>query len=200
MRTPISFEAHLRCNAGLHSCTQMERRALRRAARTGLDDPRARLQPAQAGAAKQEDPPAEAAPAEGEGRRGGGAKGPQVEIKISDASGKVVRTIKADAKRGLNRVVWDLGRDEFRMPPNPNRGGFQGSTERSHAGLLWHQWLGTALQAMGVTKTEYEADGVGGYPNIKYSSDSFTGVGADKAYPTAVWNAATEMLPFLRKA
>jgi photosystem II stability/assembly factor-like uncharacterized protein len=91
---------------------------------------RARLQPAaQAGAAKQEDPPpSEAAPAEAQGRRGGGGpKGPQVEIKISDASGKVVRTIKADAKRGLNRVVWDLGRDEFRMPPNPNRGGFQGA-------------------------------------------------------------------------
>ncbi|HSG39700.1 MAG TPA: hypothetical protein VLE27_08690, partial [Thermoanaerobaculia bacterium] len=36
--------------------------------------------------------------------------------------GKVIRTIKTDVHRGLNRVVWDLGRDEFRMPPQENRG------------------------------------------------------------------------------
>ena len=30
--------------------------------------------------------------------------------------------MKVDVKRGLNRVVWDLGRDEFRLPPRENRG------------------------------------------------------------------------------
>jgi hypothetical protein len=80
-----------------------------------------------------------------------------------------------------------------------NNGGFQGSVEKSHAGLLWHQWLGTALQAMGVPKSEYEADGVGGYPSIRYSSASFTGMTPEQAYPSSVWSSATEMLPFVRK-
>jgi len=43
-------------------------------------------------------------------------KKPQVEIKISDESGKVIRTFKAAAKLGVNRAVWDLRRDEFKRP------------------------------------------------------------------------------------
>jgi len=53
----------------------------------------------------------------------GAERGPQVEIKISDASGKVIRTFKQPAKLGLNRVVWDLSRDPFRRPPTGERGG-----------------------------------------------------------------------------
>ncbi len=75
----------------------------------------------QSGVIKEDAPASEAAPQpEEEGRRGG--KGPQAEIKISDASGKVIRTIKTDVHRGLNRVVWDLGRDDFRSPPSEGRG------------------------------------------------------------------------------
>jgi hypothetical protein len=75
------------------------------------------------GVIKEDAPPSETSPAEepeGEGRRGG--RSPQAEIRISDASGKVIRTMKTDVKRGLNRVVWDLGRDEFRTPPRGDRG------------------------------------------------------------------------------
>ena len=74
----------------------------------------------QAGVIKEDAPPEAASQPEDETRRGG--KGPQAEIRISDASGKVIRTMKVDVKRGLNRVVWDLGRDEFRLPPRENRG------------------------------------------------------------------------------
>jgi hypothetical protein len=43
-------------------------------------------------------------------------KGPQVEIKISDESGKMIRTFKAPAKLGVNRAVWNLRRDNFKEP------------------------------------------------------------------------------------
>jgi hypothetical protein len=46
----------------------------------------------------------------------------KVKIEIADASGKVVRTMEGPAKLGLNRAVWDLGRDAFRQPETDNRG------------------------------------------------------------------------------
>src|SRR5262245_15470634 len=48
--------------------------------------------------------------------------GPKVKIEIADAAGQVVRTLEAPAKLGLNRTVWDLGRDAWRQPPTDNRG------------------------------------------------------------------------------
>lgn len=51
-------------------------------------------------------------------------KEPQVEIKITDADGKVIRTFKGPAKLGLNRAVWDLRRDKFKEPPRPEPTGF----------------------------------------------------------------------------
>jgi len=49
---------------------------------------------------------------------------PQVEIRISDGAGKVLRTMKGPAKLGVNRAAWDLGRDQFRQPPRGERGDF----------------------------------------------------------------------------
>jgi photosystem II stability/assembly factor-like uncharacterized protein/ribonuclease HI len=49
-------------------------------------------------------------------------KEPKVKIEIADAAGKVVRTLEAPAKLGLNRTAWDLGRDAWREPPSDNRG------------------------------------------------------------------------------
>jgi photosystem II stability/assembly factor-like uncharacterized protein len=49
-------------------------------------------------------------------------KEPKVKIEIADAAGKVVRTMDGPARLGLNRAVWDLGRDAFRHPPTDNRG------------------------------------------------------------------------------
>jgi len=41
----------------------------------------------------------------------------KIKVSIRDAGGKVVRTIREKAVRGLNRIVWDLDRDAFRQPP-----------------------------------------------------------------------------------
>jgi photosystem II stability/assembly factor-like uncharacterized protein len=58
----------------------------------------------------------------GAGAEGKGGKEPKVKIEIADASGKVVRTLEAPAKLGLNRTAWDLGREAFRQMPTDNRG------------------------------------------------------------------------------
>ncbi len=41
----------------------------------------------------------------------------KIKVTIRDASGKVVRTLRTKAVRGLNRIVWGLERDAFRQPP-----------------------------------------------------------------------------------
>jgi photosystem II stability/assembly factor-like uncharacterized protein len=75
-------------------------------------------------AARSAKPEKPESPAEGKGEKGKDekAKEPKVKIQIADASGKVVRTLDGPAKLGLNRAVWDLGRDAFRQPPTDNRG------------------------------------------------------------------------------
>ena len=60
---------------------------------------------------KEDQPPSDMAGKEEE------EKGPQAEIKISDASGKVIRTFKSPVKMGVNRAVWDLRADTFKAPP-----------------------------------------------------------------------------------
>ncbi len=66
----------------------------------------------------KEDPPAK--PANSREEKSGEPR--PVKIQIADASGKVVRTMEGPAKLGLNRAVWDLGRDAFREPATDNRG------------------------------------------------------------------------------
>lgn len=48
-------------------------------------------------------------------------KGPKVEIRITDAAGKLVRHFKQPATLGVNRAAWDLRRDAGkRFPTDPN--------------------------------------------------------------------------------
>ncbi|HEY7161433.1 MAG TPA: M1 family aminopeptidase/hydrolase, partial [Acidobacteriota bacterium] len=44
-------------------------------------------------------------------------EGPQVDIRITDSSGKIIRSFKAPARMGLNRATWDLKMDAFKEPP-----------------------------------------------------------------------------------
>lgn len=50
-------------------------------------------------------------------------------LEIRDTAGNRVRRLKVDAKRGLNRVYWDLSRDAFKRPPTatPEEPGFNPS-------------------------------------------------------------------------
>ncbi len=67
--------------------------------------------------------------------------------------------------------------------------------EGNFYGLLFHQWLGTVLQAMGVPPSEYAGyAGGAAYPGLRVA-DEFAGA---NTYPTSVWSAAGELLPWLR--
>src|SRR6185436_13007254 len=74
--------------------------------------------PAKPGETLKEDPETEES-----GKKGKKEKGPQVEIRIEDASGKLVRKMDGPARLGLNRAAWDLGRDLFPSPPDQAREG-----------------------------------------------------------------------------
>ena len=54
---------------------------------------------------------------EQEDGRGRPGEGPEVEIRVTDAAGKLIRTFKGPAKLGVNRAVWDLRQDAFKEPP-----------------------------------------------------------------------------------
>lgn len=48
----------------------------------------------------------------------------EVLFEIRDAAGKLLRSFKGPAVRGLNRAVWDLNRRGFKEPPRERRGFF----------------------------------------------------------------------------
>jgi len=77
-------------------------------------------------------PPAAAAAAKTEAKGKGGPEGkkeePKARIEIFDASGKQIRSFEQPATLGVNRAVWDLGRNAFKSPPRANRGGFRRET------------------------------------------------------------------------
>ncbi|MGL4573817.1 MAG: DUF1552 domain-containing protein [Burkholderiaceae bacterium] len=84
---------------------------------------------------------------------------------------------------------------------NKGFGGSMVQAENRWHGLLMHQWCGTMLQAMGIPKNQYENLAQnGGYPDFKF--DDMPGwaryPGTEAPYPSAVWGATTEVLPWLR--
>lgn len=83
---------------------------------------------------------------------------------------------------------------DYRNPAYVMDPGQQGNTGvQIFGGLLWQQWLGTALQAMGLDRADYEKNGLGGYPGpIKYTGPGFV------KYYDAAWNVAGEVLPYLK--
>jgi hypothetical protein len=74
-----------------------------------------------------------------------------------------------------------------------DRGESGNDTLKIFGGLLWQQWLGTALQAMGLARTDFEQNGLCGYPGpVKFVSLNYPG-----CYPDALWAAAGDVLPYL---
>jgi hypothetical protein len=65
----------------------------------------------------------------------------------------------------------------------------------SHTGLVYNQWLGTVLQAMGLDPSEYESGPYGGYGQVITSSETWY-AGYNK-YPSSVLNSMGEILPFM---
>ncbi|HEX7182255.1 MAG TPA: hypothetical protein VF756_10455 [Thermoanaerobaculia bacterium] len=96
---------------------ESEREKARQEARAAEEEPAKATRP---GEQLKEDPPKQTEP---EGDEKGDGKEPEAEIRITDASGKLVRKMKGPAKLGVNRAVWDFGRDPFRQPPTDRRGG-----------------------------------------------------------------------------
>ncbi|MRG93096.1 DUF1552 domain-containing protein [Polyangium spumosum] len=66
----------------------------------------------------------------------------------------------------------------------------------SHCGLIYNQWLGNVLQAMGLDPAEYETDGYGGYGLVQLSTEGWYG-GYNK-YGAAELGVMSEILPFLK--
>jgi hypothetical protein len=65
----------------------------------------------------------------------------------------------------------------------------------SHVGLVYNQWLGTVLQAMGLTPSEYESGSHGGYGHLLLSTETW--YGGYERYPASVLDAMGDVLPFL---
>ncbi|RJS24943.1 hypothetical protein DRW03_07360 [Corallococcus sp. H22C18031201] len=71
------------------------------------------------------------------------------------------------------------------------------------SGLLYNQWLGTALQSMGIPKSEWSETDHPGYGwktayqstyEYLFTNNGFT---AAQAYPASMWQKTGELLPFL---
>lgn len=70
------------------------------------------------------------------------------------------------------------------------------SAVTSHTGLVYNQWLGNVLQAMGLDPSEYESGGYGGYGKLILSSETWY-AGYQK-YGNAELSVMSEVLPFLK--
>ncbi|HZH03538.1 MAG TPA: DUF1552 domain-containing protein [Myxococcaceae bacterium] len=101
-----------------------------------------------------------------------------IPVVAAGSAGGFLKTGQYCDYRNLNRVA--------------NPGGYMGGTEVTWSGLIYNQWLGTVMQAMGMPKSEYERDGVGGY-GVKY-----IGEGQAALYPNSVFSVMSDVLPFLK--
>jgi len=81
---------------------------------------------------------------------------------------------------------------DYRNLGNEGMYGWNGSSnQRLNPGLCYNQWLGNVLTAMGVPKSEFECGEYGGYGEV------FIGDGRAQFYPSAVFEAAGDVLPWL---
>jgi len=66
----------------------------------------------------------------------------------------------------------------------------------SHIGLVYNQWLGNALQSMGISPSTYESGGYGGYGLVQLSTEGwYSGYGK---YGSEELSVMSEILPFLK--
>jgi photosystem II stability/assembly factor-like uncharacterized protein len=79
-------------------------------------------------AAKQKEAGTPESGAEAEGEKKEEEKAPQVEIVVKDPDSDVVREFKQPAVLGVNRAAWDLRRNKYKEPPQPEGESFFRST------------------------------------------------------------------------
>ncbi len=72
------------------------------------------------------------------------------------------------------------------------------SAVASNIGLVYNQWLGTALQSMGLPPAEYEFGGNGGYGAVRMSPDTESWYSGYQKYGSAELSVMGELLPFLK--
>jgi hypothetical protein len=65
------------------------------------------------------------------------------------------------------------------------------------SGLLYTQWMGMVLRAMGVSTSDYNTTAYG-YPNLRNSRTDYTGPTENTDHTDAVWSVAGQDLPWLR--
>ncbi len=68
--------------------------------------------------------------------------------------------------------------------------------EVTHVGLIYNQFLGTAMQAMGLAPSDYEVEPGGGFGHLYEATETWY-AGYQK-YPSSVKSARGEPLPFLK--
>jgi hypothetical protein len=71
-----------------------------------------------------------------------------------------------------------------------------GNLVSSHIGLVYNQWLGNVLQSMGLSPSEFEQGGYGGYGEVLLSTEGWY-AGYDK-YGNDELGGMSEILPFLK--
>jgi hypothetical protein len=81
---------------------------------------------------------------------------------------------------------------DYRNMNSPFGDPYEGTPVTLHTGLLHNQYLGTVLQAMGLSPSEYELVAGRGYPDV------FVGEGRESFYPASVLDAAGQWLPWLQ--
>ncbi|MFT3926725.1 MAG: DUF1552 domain-containing protein [Myxococcales bacterium] len=103
-------------------------------------------------------------------------------ITLGSASGALRTGLYADYRNRENTSI-----------AHPEWGSYHGE---ARPGLLYNQWLATALQAMGVPPSEYERDGLRGY-GTQYLDNVQNPDSSTLSWPDRLRNDASNMLPFL---
>jgi hypothetical protein len=85
---------------------------------------------------------------------------------------------------------------DYRNVQKPAHEAGSESAVSSHTGLVYNQWLGTAMQAMGLDPSEYQTGQYGGYGALMLASETW--YAGYQRYDAADLAVMGEVLPFLR--
>jgi hypothetical protein len=105
-------------------------------------------------------------------------------VVTAGSAGGFFRTGNLIDYRNMTKVGHKLGQD--------------GSLIQTNVGLVYNQWLGTVLQAMGLARTEYETGDYAGYGCLCLSSSATSWYAGHNKYGTPELSVMGEILPYLK--